>query len=48
MPDERQLNKGISSTEVPALLRSMVDTLVLESTRLEDGYVLSFIALREP
>ncbi|KAF9564674.1 hypothetical protein CPC08DRAFT_241638 [Agrocybe pediades] len=37
MPDERQLNKGIGSTEVPELLRSMVDTLVLESTRLEDG-----------
>jgi len=39
MPDERQLSKGISSTDVPALLRSMVDSLVLESTKLEDGYV---------
>ncbi|KJA27180.1 hypothetical protein HYPSUDRAFT_158290 [Hypholoma sublateritium FD-334 SS-4] len=37
MPDERQLTKGIGSTEVPALLRSMVDSLVWESTRIEDG-----------
>lgn len=44
MPDERQLNKGITSTDVPALLRTMVDSLVAESTRIEDGYVLiSFI-----
>ncbi|KDR81598.1 hypothetical protein GALMADRAFT_114092 [Galerina marginata CBS 339.88] len=37
MPDERQLNKGIGSTDVPELLRSMVDSLVSESTRIEDG-----------
>ncbi|KIM49131.1 hypothetical protein M413DRAFT_15309 [Hebeloma cylindrosporum] len=37
MPDERQLTKGIVSTDVPALLRSMVDSLVWESTRIEEG-----------
>ncbi|KAF8201804.1 Retinoic acid induced 16-like protein-domain-containing protein [Pholiota molesta] len=37
MPDERQLTKGITSTEVPTLLRSMVDSLVWESTRTEEG-----------
>jgi len=36
-PDERQLMKGIGSTNVPELLRSMVDSLVVESTRLDDG-----------
>ena len=39
MPDERQLTKGINSTEVPVHLRSMVDSLVWESTRIEEGYV---------
>lgn len=39
MPDERQLTKGIASTDVPTKLQSMVDALVSESTRLEDGYV---------
>lgn len=39
MPDERQLTKGIGSTDVPAQLRSMVDALVGESTRIEDGCV---------
>ena len=40
MPDERQLTKGIHSTDVPAHLQSMVDSLVWESTRMEeDGYV---------
>jgi hypothetical protein len=42
MPDERQLTKGIGSTDVPALLRSMVDSLVWESTRIEEGYVMLF------
>ena len=42
MPDERQLTKGIGSTDVPALLRSMVDSLVWESTRIEEGYVMTF------
>ncbi|PPR06648.1 hypothetical protein CVT26_001190 [Gymnopilus dilepis] len=37
MPDERQLSKGIAATNVPALLRSMVDSLVWESTRIDDG-----------
>ncbi|KAJ7452439.1 Retinoic acid induced 16-like protein-domain-containing protein [Mycena galericulata] len=36
-PDERQLTKGIKSTDVPAHLQSMVDSLVLESTRTEEG-----------
>lgn len=39
MPDERQLTKGISSTDVPAKLQAMVDSLVGESTRMEDEYV---------
>jgi hypothetical protein len=37
-PDERQLTKGILSTNVPAHLQSMVDSLVWESTRTEEGY----------
>ncbi|KIO13351.1 hypothetical protein M404DRAFT_12313 [Pisolithus tinctorius Marx 270] len=36
-PDERQLMKGIKSTDVPAHLQSMVDTLVWESSRTEEG-----------
>ncbi|KAJ7046768.1 Retinoic acid induced 16-like protein-domain-containing protein [Mycena alexandri] len=36
-PDERQLTRGIKSTDVPANLQSMVDSLVLESTRTEEG-----------
>ncbi|KIJ25681.1 hypothetical protein M422DRAFT_77070 [Sphaerobolus stellatus SS14] len=36
-PDERQLSKGISSTDVPAHLKQMVDALVWESTRAEEG-----------
>ncbi|KAI9446471.1 Retinoic acid induced 16-like protein-domain-containing protein [Lactarius indigo] len=36
-PDERQLSKGIASTDVPANLKVMVDLLVLESTRTEEG-----------
>ncbi|KAM6500532.1 Retinoic acid induced 16-like domain containing protein [Amanita muscaria] len=36
-PDERQLTKGIKSTDVPAQLKSMVDALVWESTRTEAG-----------
>ncbi|KAJ7219259.1 Retinoic acid induced 16-like protein-domain-containing protein [Mycena pura] len=36
-PDERQLTRGIKSTDVPAHLQSMVDSLVLESTRIEEG-----------
>jgi hypothetical protein len=38
-PDERQLAKGIQFTDVPAYLKSMVDSLVWESTRLEEGCV---------
>ncbi|KAL7283346.1 hypothetical protein ACG7TL_002775 [Trametes sanguinea] len=36
-PDERQLTRGIKSTDVPAHLQSMVDALVWESTRTEEG-----------
>ncbi|KAI6005953.1 Retinoic acid induced 16-like protein-domain-containing protein [Pisolithus albus] len=36
-PDERQLMKGIKSTDVPVHLQSMVDTLVWESSRAGDG-----------
>ncbi|KAI0831244.1 Retinoic acid induced 16-like protein-domain-containing protein [Trametes gibbosa] len=36
-PDERQLTRGIKSTDVPAHLQSMVDSLVWESTRAEEG-----------
>ncbi|KAL6308968.1 Retinoic acid induced 16-like protein-domain-containing protein [Sparassis latifolia] len=36
-PDERQLSRGIKSTDVPAHLQSMVDALVWESTRTEEG-----------
>ncbi|KAG6335361.1 hypothetical protein ID866_3724 [Astraeus odoratus] len=36
-PDERQLLKGIKSTDVPAHLQSMVDALVWESSRSEEG-----------
>ena len=46
MPDERQLTKGIHSTDVPAHLQSMVDSLVWESTRMEeDGYVSNMCQL---
>jgi hypothetical protein len=38
-PDERQLSKGIKSTNVSAHLQSLVDSLVWESTRTEEGYV---------
>ncbi|KAH6918596.1 Retinoic acid induced 16-like protein-domain-containing protein [Coprinopsis sp. MPI-PUGE-AT-0042] len=36
-PDERQLSKGIASTNVPDHIRSMVDALVSESSRVEKG-----------
>ncbi|KAF9818940.1 hypothetical protein IEO21_02478 [Rhodonia placenta] len=36
-PDERQLSRGIKSTDVPMHLQSMVDALVWESTRTEEG-----------
>ncbi|TCD69706.1 hypothetical protein EIP91_006473 [Steccherinum ochraceum] len=36
-PDERQLSRGIKSTDVPAHLQSMVDALVWESNRTEEG-----------
>lgn len=39
-PDERQITKGIKSTDVPAHLQSLVDALVWESTRTEEGYVV--------
>ena len=44
-PDERQLSKGIKSTDVPAHLQSMVDSLVWESSRTEDGYALKYLSL---
>ncbi|KIP09146.1 hypothetical protein PHLGIDRAFT_103418 [Phlebiopsis gigantea 11061_1 CR5-6] len=36
-PDERQLARGIKATDVPARLQAMVDALVWESTRTEEG-----------
>ncbi|KZT26211.1 hypothetical protein NEOLEDRAFT_1155737 [Neolentinus lepideus HHB14362 ss-1] len=36
-PDERQLTRGIKATDVPVHLQSMVDSLVWESTRTEEG-----------
>ncbi|KAG1756798.1 Retinoic acid induced 16-like protein-domain-containing protein [Suillus paluster] len=36
-PDERQLTKGINSTDAPAHLQSMVNALVNESSRPEEG-----------
>ncbi|KAF8921317.1 Retinoic acid induced 16-like protein-domain-containing protein [Mucidula mucida] len=36
-PDELQLRRGIKWTPVPARLKSMVDALVLESQRTEEG-----------
>ncbi|KAF8514029.1 Retinoic acid induced 16-like protein-domain-containing protein [Gautieria morchelliformis] len=36
-PDERQLTRGIVSTDVPAHLKLMVDALVWESTRSNEG-----------
>ncbi|KAF9464685.1 Retinoic acid induced 16-like protein-domain-containing protein [Collybia nuda] len=36
-PDERQITKGIKSTDVPTHLQSLVDALVWESTRTEEG-----------
>ncbi|KAL5490270.1 hypothetical protein ACEPAI_5103 [Sanghuangporus weigelae] len=36
-PDERQLARGIQATEVPAALKTVVDSLVWESTRSEEG-----------
>jgi hypothetical protein len=36
-PDERQLTKGIKSTEAPNRLQAMVDSLVWESSRTEEG-----------
>ncbi|KDQ19869.1 hypothetical protein BOTBODRAFT_125345 [Botryobasidium botryosum FD-172 SS1] len=35
-PDERQLTRGIQSTDVPANLRAMVDNLVWESSRTDE------------
>ncbi|KAG6911518.1 hypothetical protein DXG01_014592 [Tephrocybe rancida] len=47
-PDERQLSRGIKSTPVPAHLQSLVDALVWESTRTEEGYRrMSRISLEE-
>ncbi|KAJ3936854.1 MAG: Retinoic acid induced 16-like protein-domain-containing protein [Lentinula lateritia] len=36
-PDERQLARGIKSTDVPAHLQTMVNSLVTESTRIDEG-----------
>ena len=41
-PDERQLSRGITSTDVAANLKVMVDLLVRESTRTEEGCVHFF------
>ena len=38
-PDERQLSRGIKSTDVPKHLKSLVDELVWESARTEEGWV---------
>ena len=38
-PDERQLARGIKASDVPARLQAMVDALVWESTRTEEGWV---------
>ena len=45
-PDERQITKGIKSTEVPAALKSLVDALVWESTRAEEGCVFRVLPLQ--
>lgn len=44
-PDERQLARGIKATDVPAHLQSVVDALVWESTRTEEGYVAAWICV---
>ena len=44
-PDERKLARGINATEVPTALRSMVDSLVWEATRTEEGCVLCLLVL---
>ncbi|KAL0946912.1 hypothetical protein HGRIS_013073 [Hohenbuehelia grisea] len=36
-PDERQLARGIKFTDVPVHLQSMVDALVWESNRTDEG-----------
>ena len=36
-PDERQLARGIKSTDVPTHLNNMVDLLVSESNQTEEG-----------
>jgi hypothetical protein len=41
-PDERQLTRGIASTNVPAHLQTMVDALVWESTRGDHEYALLY------
>ncbi|KAH7107833.1 Retinoic acid induced 16-like protein-domain-containing protein [Auriculariales sp. MPI-PUGE-AT-0066] len=38
-PDERQLRLGITSTNIPAQLKIMVDTLVSESTSVDEGTI---------
>jgi hypothetical protein len=43
-PDERQLSRGIKATDVPRHLQSMVDALVAESARTEEGYVAPVLA----
>ena len=43
-PDERQLRRGISSTDVPEKLGLMVNALIGESARAEQGYVLVDVA----
>jgi hypothetical protein len=45
-PDERQLARGIQSTGVPAALKTMLDCLVWESTRTEEGYVIALQVVR--
>lgn len=36
-PDERQLARGIKSTDVPKHLKNMVDLLVSEANQTEEG-----------
>ena len=40
-PDERQLSRGIKSTDIRTQLQSMVDSLVWESSRTDDGCVIA-------
>lgn len=47
-PDERQLTRGIKATDVPVHLQSMVDSLVWESARTEEGYEIHKLTVTAP